>query len=68
MKNVLSYQVGSVFTGKEIKEYLQFRVIRGQSIAGFKQYLNVKDDCVYVMVSLSETEAGKRKIGFQKIF
>ena len=66
MKNVFSHQIGSVFTGKEIKEYLLHRVSRGQSIAGFQQYLSLKDDRRYIMVFLTLTEVGKRKIGFER--
>ena len=66
MKNIFSYQVGSTFSGKEIKEYLSHRISRGQSIAGFQQYLSLKDDRRYIMVFLTLTEVGKRKIGFER--
>ena len=66
MKNVFSLLFGSIFTGKEIKEYLLYRVSRGQSIAGFQQYLSLKDDRRYIMVFLTLTEVGKRKIGFER--
>ena len=29
MKNIFSYQYGSVFTGKEIKDYLIYRANKG---------------------------------------
>ena len=66
MKNVFSHQIGSIFTGKEIKEYLLYRVSSGQSITGFQQYLSLKDDRRYIMVFLTLTEVGKRKIGFER--
>ena len=49
MKNVFSYPYGTVFTGKEIKDFLLAWQAKGNSLYRMKQFLNCKDDCLYEM-------------------
>ena len=51
MKNIFSYQYGSVFTGKEIKDYLIYRTNKGYSLAGYNQYFRCKDNRLYVKIN-----------------
>lgn len=52
-KNILSYKLGTVFTGKEIKEWIQFhldnRTYRSSVARDMKKYLNIPDEGKYVL-------------------
>lgn len=51
MKNILSYQCGSVFTGKEIKEWIAYHLKNKTSHTRQANYLrrffSLKDDKLY---------------------
>lgn len=52
-KNILSYKLGTVFTGKEIKEWIQFQLdnetYRSSVARDMKKYLNISDEGKYVL-------------------
>ena len=61
MKNIFSYQYGSIFTGKEIKEYLLYRQAKGYSLYRLKQFLNCKDDREYILTQVSDSSGSNPK-------
>lgn len=67
MKNIFSYQIGSIFTGKEIKDFLIEWKKRNKSLYRLSQYLNCKDNILYQMVYLPGTAVGEKYRGFIKI-
>ena len=68
MKNIFSYQYGSVFTGKEIKEFLLDWEQKGHSLYGLRQYLNCKDDQQYMFITIQGSDIGSRpRKGFAKV-
>ena len=51
MRNILSYQYGAIFTGKEINEFIEYNINNNtshkkDSIRLMKQFI-FKDDCCY---------------------
>ena len=52
-KNILSYKLGTVFTGKEIKQWIQFhldnRTYRSSVARNMKKCLNISDEGKYVL-------------------
>lgn len=60
MKNIFSYQYGSVFTGKEIKDFLKSWEEKGKSMRGLRQYLDLEDEAQYVMQQQSGTGCGEK--------
>ena len=67
MKNIFSYQLGSTFTGKEIKDFLYKWETDGHSRYGLRQYLNCKDEELYYFFEASGTAVGEKKKGFHRV-
>ena len=67
MKNVFSYPYETIFTGKEIKDYLTEYKSKGNSLYRLSQYLSCKDDVLYKMVEIPGTGSGEKYIGFIKL-
>lgn len=67
MKNIFSYQYGSVFTGKEIKDFLKSWEENGKSMRGLRQYLDLEDDVKYVMRQQSCTGCGEKSRVFIRV-
>ena len=65
--NIFSYQYGSLFTGKEIKEFLRERQRKGKSLYNLEQYLNCQDEVIYRFVELPGTGVGEKLKGFIKV-
>ena len=69
MRNIFSYQYGSVFTGKEIKDYLIYRANKGYSLAGYNQYFRCKDNRLYVLTEQLRTSENKpRRKAFERVY
>ena len=64
MKNVFSYPYGTIFTGKEIKEFLLAWQKKGNSLYRMKQFLNCKDDRFYRM-SYDTTPSGENPVKYR---
>lgn len=51
MKNILSYNLGTCFTGKEIKDWIRFhldnKTSHSKQASYLKKFLNLKDNKVY---------------------
>ena len=62
--NIFSYQYGTIFTGKQIKEFLKEWESKGHSMYRLRQYLRCVDDELYRYVELPGTEAGEKHKGF----
>ena len=62
--NIFSYQYGTVFTGKQIKDFLKEWESKGHSMYRLRQYKQCIDDELYKFVELSGTGAGERYKGF----
>ena len=67
IKNVFSYQIGSTFTGNEIKDFLTQWEAKGKSMYGLRQYLNCIDDYTYMFCNIGGTAAGETKKAFIRI-
>ena len=67
IKNIFSYQYGSIFTGKEIKDFLHKWEADGHSMYGLRQYLKCEDSRLYWFVNLGGTAAGEREKGFCRV-
>lgn len=61
MKNIFSYQLGSTFTGKEIKEFLYEWESNGHSMYGLRQFLKCKDNELYWLCEADSVAAGEKK-------
>lgn len=61
MKNVFSYQLGSTFTGEEIKEFLHKWESDGHNMYGLRQYLKCKDNELYSLSEADSVAAGEKK-------
>ena len=61
MKNIFSYQLGSTFTGKEIKEFLCKWEADGHSMYGLRQFLKCKDNELYWLEEADSVTAGEKK-------
>ena len=64
--DIFSYQYGTVFTGKQIKEFLKEWKSKGRSMYRLRQYEHCVDDELYRFVELSGTGAGEKYKGFIK--
>lgn len=53
MKNIISYKIGTKFSGKEIKEWINYHINNKTSHTKqaqcMKKFLNLKDDEVYIL-------------------
>lgn len=67
IKNIFSYQVGTVFTGKEIKDFLAQWEAKGNSMYGLLQYLKCIDDYLYMFCNIGGTAAGDTKKAFIRV-
>ena len=65
--NIFSYQYGTVFTGKQIKEFLKEWESKGHSMYRLRQYESCVDDELYEFVELPGTGAGEKHKGFIRV-
>ena len=65
--NIFSYQYGTVFTGKQIKDFLKEWESKGHSMYRLRQYKQCIDDELYKFVELPGTGAGERYKGFVRV-
>lgn len=65
--NIFSYQYGTVFTGRQIKEFLKEWESMGRSMYSLRQYERCVDDELYEFVELSGTAAGEKQKGFVRL-
>lgn len=61
MKNILSYQPGTVFTGKEIKDWIDFHISRQtshtkQALHMQQEYWKIKDTREYLVFTCRVTQ------------
>ena len=64
MKNILSYQPMSTFSGKEIKDWISFNLKNNTSHTKqakmMEKFLNLRDDKIYhIKLSYPSSSAGK---------
>ena len=65
--NIFSYQYGTIFTGRQIKEFLKEWESKGNSMYRLRQYERCADDELYKFVELSGTAAGEAYKGFVRL-
>ena len=65
--NIFSYQYGTVFTGKQIKEFLKEWESKGHSMYRLRQYESCVDDELYKFVELPGAGAGEKHKGFIRV-
>lgn len=65
--NIFSYQYGTVFTGKQIKDFLKEWESKGHSMYRLRQYERCEDNELYKFVELPGTGSGERFKGFVKV-
>ena len=71
MRNILSYQYGAIFTGKEINEFIEYNINNNtshkkDSIRLMKQFI-FKDDCYYCSYPGRVNEHSSVGIMFRRI-
>ena len=65
--NIFSYQYGTVFTGKQIKDFLKEWESKGHSMYRLRQYERCEDNELYKFVELPGTGSGEIFKGFVKV-
>jgi hypothetical protein len=65
--NIFSYQYGTVFTGRQIKEFLKELESKGYNMNRLRQYERCIDDEFYELVELHGTAAGETYKGFVRL-
>ena len=65
--NIFSYQYGTVFTGRQIKEFLKEWESKGHSMYRLRQYERCVDDEFYELVELPGTGVGDKYKGFVRL-
>lgn len=65
--NIFSYQYGTIFTGRQIKEFLKEWESKGHSMYRLRQYERCVDDELYKFVKLPGTAAGETHKGFIRL-
>ena len=65
--NIFSYQYGTVFTGRQIKEFLKEWESKGRSMYRLRQYERCVDDELYEFVELPGTSVGEKYKGFIRV-
>lgn len=66
MKNILSYQPGTKFNGKEIKDWIEFHISHATSHTRQAEYLkayysNISDNRIYFIYSNGKSPYGKHR-------